>query len=453
MVKYLTYALIILFIFPQLLLGKNIYVSLNGSDQAAGTIDAPLRTMNVALNLAEPGDSISILGNNFEPFIITSGGLEGNPVVISSYNDSIRIEGSVNYQGRNSTLHITAGYISLIGLHIYATSDRGIRISSGISEQYLYEIKLINCKVFNAGLVGVTASYVDSFVVDNCEVAYTANSHGLYISNSSDRCIVKKSYFHHNGKAGLQVNADMEMPGDHISSDILIENNIFIANCQASYSAGLNLASVRNSIIRNNFFFDNRTQGMALWDDGYSSWGDPNNFTYGCKNNIIVNNTIINPEGSSHCLSFRNGSTDNKVFNNIFIHLGNRDGIAIDPESNSNFISDYNIITYIEDPSENLINLEQWQSLYQQDLNSQSGNVQNVLENSNDYILNQNSIAIDAANGNYLPPLDIDGKPRIDIPEIPNKGTGPIPFGDIGCSEFGESLVPIVPPDGIKLKK
>lgn len=68
-------------------------------------------------------------------------------------------------------------------------------------------------------------------------------------------------------------------------------------------------------------------------------------------------NTIVVPVGANHCFSLRNGSTGNTVKNNILIHQGGNDSIAVDTESFTGLDSDYNIVTNIEDTTGSIVSL------------------------------------------------------------------------------------------------
>ncbi|MBL8521415.1 MAG: fibronectin type III domain-containing protein, partial [Betaproteobacteria bacterium] len=166
-----------------------------------------------------------------------------------------------------------------------------------------------------------------------------------------------------------QINADPEAEGDGIVSNAIVERNISynngIGGTDGAGGASFDFASIRNARIVNNLSYDNQRQGIVLWDDGFSD-------SYGSKDNLIANNTVVMPSGSSyHAFSIRNGSTGNTVRNNILIHLGSyNDSIAIDPESFAGFTSNYNVVSRFENTAGNLVTLSNWQSQTGQDLQS-----------------------------------------------------------------------------------
>jgi hypothetical protein len=73
-----------------------------------------------------------------------------------------------------------------------------------------------------------------------------------------------------------------------------------------------------------------------------------------------------------------------------------------------------------------------------------SGDPKFVNPSQGDFRLQAGSPAIDAANSIGAPLTDLEGRRRIDDPGSPNRGVGPVPYVDIGASEFGSA--PAAPP-------
>ena len=172
-----------------------------------------------------------------------------------------------------------------------------------------------------------TASPRDLLIEDN-ETSYSRDEHGIYVSNSGDRVIVRRNHAHHNSSAGIQLNADpaqmgddpTDPQGDGIIEDALIEANLIHDN-GAGGGAAINLASVRTSLIRNNVLYGNHATGIAGWDDGDGS----NQF--GTRDNRIIGNTIVQASDGRFAISLLNGSTGNVVEDNILLHLGTRGSV------------------------------------------------------------------------------------------------------------------------------
>jgi hypothetical protein len=100
--------------------------------------------------------------------------------------------------------------------------------------------------------------------------------------------------------------------------------------------AAINLDGVQGAFIYNNLLYENHASGIALFQlDG----AEPS------FNAVIVHNTIINASNGRWCILIVNGSTGAQVFNNIIINQHAwRGSIALDPDAEDGFASDYNIV-------------------------------------------------------------------------------------------------------------
>jgi len=106
-------------------------------------------------------------------------------------------------------------------------------------------------------------SIARDLVIEGNETSHSAIEHGIYVSNSGDRPIVRANRVHDNHASGIQLNADPaqqgpdpnDPQGDGIIEDALIEDNVIHDN-GAGGAAGINLASVRSSLIRNNLLYE-----------------------------------------------------------------------------------------------------------------------------------------------------------------------------------------------------
>jgi parallel beta-helix repeat protein len=424
------------------------YVSVSGDNSGDGNYSSPWRTIQYGISHLNAGDSLLVLAGSYTGFYVNINGNESQRIVIKAVGN-VNINDPVTYQGRLAGIHVTASYITIDGFEISGinSGDRGIRVSSGISEGYLLRVIVKDCFVHHTGSVGISTSYAHNFLAENNEVSSSGTTHGIYLTNSGDYPVLRNNIVHDNEKAGIQLNADMEMPGDHIISNALIEGNTLYRNNSTGSGGAITMASVRDSKIQNNLFYDNYKTGIAMWDDGFGE-------QWGCKNDTIINNTIVIPASSQkHGISIRNGSTDAVIRNNILIHEGSHDSYAVDPESFSGLDSDYNVVTRFEDTNEALVSLETWQSKYNLDMNSFTALSTETFKNLGDhkFELKSTSPAIDSGDGNFAPQFDFYGRSRFDIPDIENKGTGAIDYSDRGAVEsIGENTVP-KPPQNLRI--
>lgn len=410
----------------------SFYVSVNGNDGNTGSLNSPWRTIQYGVTQIHSGDTLNIMPGNYTGFYILENGTQDKPILIRG-NGNVVINDPVVFQSRLAGIHIVSNYIQVESIEIMGTNsnDRGIRISSGISEVYLRGVVIQNCKIGNTYLVGISASYVYDLKLLNNEVYNSAVTHGIYVANSSDTVLIEGNYVHDNAKAGIQINADMELPGDHISSQITIVRNLFERNNRVGSGGALNLASVRNSLFAYNVFINNNHSGIALWDDGFGT-------QWGCKNDTIMNNTIMVPSSSSgHGISIRNGSISLVVFNNVIFHLGGRDAFSIDQSSRTGFESDYNILDFVEDENGNFLSLAEWKNRSGLDQNSFSAQADQIFTDPNNILngVRPDSPTIDAGYAFYSI-LDYFGNAPFDVASVQNKGGGIFNYSDIGAIEF-----------------
>jgi hypothetical protein len=74
-------------LFKARFLVATFFVSLTGNDENAGTsIDAPMRTIQNAVNVAQPGDTIMVRGGTYRETVTTSrSGTAEAPITIRNY--------------------------------------------------------------------------------------------------------------------------------------------------------------------------------------------------------------------------------------------------------------------------------------------------------------------------------------------------------------------------------
>ncbi|MEO8102895.1 MAG: right-handed parallel beta-helix repeat-containing protein [Betaproteobacteria bacterium] len=424
-----------------------LYVSPTGSDSTGtGAAGNPWRNIQFAVDSTsfQPGNTIIVLDGIYSPFhMIKSGGSPAARYIIKAQGSAARIIGYEAYDGRFTGISVLSSYVTIdgfvveIGAMNNSVLSRGIRVS-GVSDDRVFDVQVLNNRVSNAGWVGITTSYAENVLVEGNETYGSKGQHGIYVANSADNPTIRRNISHDNVQAGIQINADPasasdpNQPGaDGIISGAIVDGNIIYGN-GAGGGGALNFAAIRNSRISNNLLFGNTAQGIANWDDGE---GNP---YFGCKDNLYINNTIVMPSGAQHVLSFRAGSIGNTVRNNILIHLGGNDSIAIDTASfSAAFTSDHNIVTKFEDTAGNLVSLTSWRQQTGQDINSLAPAPATVLATVftnyalQDFTLAVGSPAIDAGEAYPLITNDLADTSR--------------PQGsayDIGAYEY----VPTVPP-------
>ena len=215
---------------------------------------------------------------------------------------------------------------------------------------------------------GMHSTSTSQVLIQDSVFANSVDEHGLYISGSGDDVVIRRNIFQGNHASGVQVNPDPQtataeifywlqnstgdtcgwteddvdftgaaqwhdmkacydsqgLPDlglyieDGISENLIIENNIMTDNGAAG-AAGINLASVRHSVIRNNLIYGNHAAGIACWDNAYAEEKGLDVSDFGCHNVIIANNTLVDETGGRGALILNQDARDMQIFNNIIV--------------------------------------------------------------------------------------------------------------------------------------
>jgi hypothetical protein len=332
--------------------GTIYFVAENGNNNNTGTRNKPWKTLQHAASRVKAGDMVAIKAGTYQSgFEITTSGTASKPITFRGEGaDKVHIVG-----GARDTIFVDhAHYITIEDLHVRDAQRAGIRLS------YANHGTVRRCILENGGTWGVFSDFSNDTLVEDNETFGSGREHGIYLSNSCDRAIIRRNISHDNAAGGIQINADPSFDGDGISSDNIIDSNIVYNNGRIG-GAAINLASVRNTVVSNNIVYNNRSGGIAAWDDGQ---GDQ----WGSKNLTIINNTVYFKPGQGRwCISLKNGSSNATVINNILIG-GDSGGIEFDNPSQTGLSADYNIfnssgaIATNEDSGKFWNNLSDWRS-------------------------------------------------------------------------------------------
>ena len=403
--------------FSALILAQTTYyVSESGSNSNNGlTPQTAFETLQYAADIVSVGDSVLVLTGNYVGFDIRTNGNQNSPIVFKAIENNVVIDqrNSVTPDGINIE---NASWIIIDGFEVMDQPRAGIR---AVVSDF---ITIKNNYCHNSFRWGIFTGFTDDLTLENNTCSYSEDEHGIYVSNSSDRPIIRNNHSFNNNGCGIHMNGDISMGGDGIISNAVVEGNILHDNGYGGGSA-INMDGVQNSEIFNNLIYINHATGIAMYQiDG----GDAS------KNNNIYNNTIIQPSDGRWCIISVDGSTGNTLYNNILInHHSFRGSIAIDAASANGFVSDYNILVnrLSDDDGNSNMTLSQWQSLGY-DLHSIIADPEeNIFVDhlSGNFHLLQSAQAVDAGTNLVLPTVfeDLDNISR-------PQGSG----FDIGCYEF-----------------
>jgi hypothetical protein len=312
------------------------YVSPSGTDANVGSSAAPWRTLQKAAATMVAGDTALIADGEYAGGIYQSrAGTASAPITFRAMNPGGPVVRGDQTTARDAFFIEEADHVIVDGLTIRQANRAAIRVSLS------NHVTIRRCRTLNNTRWGIFTDYSDDLLIEQNECAGSGLEHGIYVSNSGDRPVIRGNVCYDNYACGIQINSDPGLlwpeqgtRGDGITEHALIEGNVVYNNGTAG-GAAINLASVRSSRIVNNLLYHNKAGGISGWDDGYGT-------QWGSKENVILHNTIyFRPGEGRWCVSLKNGSTGNVLQNNL-LHGGARGALEFD--SDSSILSDYNLL-------------------------------------------------------------------------------------------------------------
>ena len=288
------------------------HVATTGDDANPGTEAAPLRTIQAALDLAQPGATVMVQSGTYNELVTfpRSGTadawitlqaqpghavtLDGAGLTIADYWEGVvtiadvshvRVQGlRVAHSGYTGIIANRASFVEIRGNQTYDTYLSGIGVWR--SDNVIVDGNQVALAVNGGEQECITVSISSQVEVTNNEVsndgAGTAGGEGIDIKDGSSNVLVKGNHVHDLDELGIYVDS-----WDSDTADIVIEDNI-VHHCN---NHGIALAAERGGrldriTIRNNLTYANARMGITVgdWDDG---WPHP------MQNILIVNNTSV----------------------------------------------------------------------------------------------------------------------------------------------------------------
>ncbi len=342
--------------------GKNYHIQPLGSDNNDGSSFAKaFLTIQKATNIAVAGDSILVYDGMYKGFdhFYKNSGTANQAIVYFAKGKNVIINQSCGRGGDGLNIE-GSHFIEVNGFKVFQIPD--ISTSSGedgIRVVLADHVTIRNCEV-DSCYRGIFTGYTDDFLAEYniCKRSY--GEHGIYVSNNSDRVVVRYNICYNNRKAaGVQLNPDLSSGQPGLSYDVKIYNNICYGN-----RIGLNLQGIYHSLVYNNLIYNNGTGGGG---NGVTFFlGDA---ATGCRDVKFYNNTIVVPSTSQWGI-LAISSDSLQVYNNIIVSNSQKGSLHVD-KSCKNYLSDYNILNdkMTQDDGATYINFKQWQQLGY-DLNS-----------------------------------------------------------------------------------
>lgn len=411
------------------------FVSPTGSNANPGTQGQPWLTLQFAANTVVAGDVVTVLPGNYKGFFLSKSGTVLAPIVIRAIDSALGPNPNVIIDQNNDTtpdrINLeNASFVTIEGFTLNGTgtpsTSRALIRAVGSAATAARFVTLRRNRCDQGGRWGIFTGFVDDLLIEGNECSGAAAEHGIYVSNSGDRPVLRKNLVWGNHSSGIHMNGDLSQGGDGIISNAVVEQNILFENGNGNPTFGapggsaINCDGVTYSVIRNNLLRDNHKSGISLYriDGGQVS-----------KGNIVVNNTVHMAADARWALNIQDASTGNLVRNNIlFNDHPSRGAIDIATTCLNGFLSDFNVVKDRFSIDGVFISLAQWQTQTAQDGHTSISTPLATFSDvaSENYELNPSSSARDAGTATTAPINDLIEKPR--------------PFGlgyDVGAYEFG----------------
>lgn len=400
------------------------YVAITGNDNNNGSASTPFLTLQKAANLVVAGDTVHVRPGNYAGFVLgwddPQNGSPGAPITFQGdFGAAITTRNNKTPDGINLE---GASYITIEGFLVQNMPRAGIR-----SVQNNHVIIRNNITADN-NTWGIFTSFSDDLLIENNTTARSKTQHGIYVSNSCTRPVVRGNTIYGNCGCGLHMNGDLSQGGNGLITFALVEKNIIFDNGTSAHCSGgtpggsaINGDGVQSSIIRNNLLYNNHASGISLYDIDAAQ---------GAKNNFVLNNTVLMASDSRWALNIKDQSTGNTALNNILLNLNSAHGsINISSDSLSGFTSDYNITEdrFSPDDGDSFETLAQWKNAHGQDAHSFIATYQSIFTDAfgGDYSVRSSSPSVDHGTTHQNVTDDIIGTSR------PQGGSF-----DIGSTEF-----------------
>jgi parallel beta-helix repeat protein len=307
------------------------YVSPSGSDSNPGTQLSPFRQIRKGIAVGTAGDTVLVADGSYLGFDLSMTGTLSAPFTIRALGSAANVLPTTDRSDNRDTIHILfSSYVVVDGLTSFNANRAAVRIDQS-------DHVTVRNGVFGKNATwGIFTDFSDDLLLENNECYSSGTQHGIYVSNSGDRPVVRRNRVHDNAGCGIQLNADLSQGGDGLITGALIEDNVAWNN-GTSGGAAINLDGVQSSIVRNNLLYNNHASGIACFQiDGAA----------GPTGMSIFNNTVDMASNGRWALLIKSSTGPNTVRNNIFYNQNaSRGGIDYgDATDVANTDSDYSIL-------------------------------------------------------------------------------------------------------------
>jgi len=237
---------------------KDVYVAVNGNDSNAGTIDAPVNTIQKGLELVTPGFTVFVRGGTYkEKVSFPKSGRKDKPITIKPYQaEKAIISGEGLSVSGNEALVTLSGvsFIVMEGLDVcnFKTGTAWANVDGIVVKAGSNNITLKKNRVYN--------------IENNATAEMGRSGHGIHVIGNTDVAMTK----------------------------ILVEENE-IFDCNTGYSENLTINGYVDGFeVRKNKVYNGENIGIVA-AGGYAANTNPA-YNY-VRNGVIADNEVFNLDG------------------------------------------------------------------------------------------------------------------------------------------------------------
>jgi len=401
---------------------RTLVVAPDGNDGADG-VTAPFRTLQRAANVARAGDLVIVRAGTYAGFDLRMSGTPSDPIVFRA--DAGVVVNAPNPVTTSHGINLEGASFTVVeGFTVTGMPKTGIR--SVLNQHVTIRGNTLDAN----GRWGVLTGFSDDLLIEDNVASRSVAEHGIYVSNSGDRPVIRRNHVWGNHANGIHMNGDLSMGGDGLITGALVEANVLHGNGPGGGS-GINADGVQGSRFINNLLYDNHASGISLYRiDGAA----------GSIGNLVAHNTIVQASDGRWAINIRDGSIGNRIVNNILLTLHAwRGAVSVSQDSLPGLTIDFNVLTprFTLTDGNSVLDLAGWRSATGQDLHS--------------FASTPDALFVDfAANDLHLSP----GAPARDValplPEVTTDFEGNArpagPAADIGADEGASGAPPLPPP-------
>lgn len=325
---------------------KDLYVSPNGNDEAAGTAEAPFRTIQHALSKSQSGDEILLrAGIHYELVEIQDYRFD-KPVTIRPYQDEhVVIDGSkrdINKSTRAAFVIQDSENIVIEGLEIrnITTDDRNFYPAGILVRGQSKNIRIANNNIYHiannnekGNAHGIIVYGNDPVPIQNIKIVRNklhhltlGKSESLTISGNVDGFQIIGNHLYDNNNIGIDIAGyygactdascmDVARNGEIAYNSVMRHSSLHnIAYNGKNSSAGIYIDGGQNVIIHHNYIANNNF-GVSIASENESQ---------AAQNIIVANNIITLNDKAGVVLGgsniYNGGATNIALKRNLFFH-------------------------------------------------------------------------------------------------------------------------------------